>query len=294
MDLPDIETPTWHRFRLGDVRVTTVLDGVRIADGPHPTFGADQSADAVAALMRENRLPERRFVNMFNPALLEIGGELVLFDTGMGPMGRANGSGQLTRRMAEAGYRPEDVTLVVLTHLHGDHIGGLMEEDGPAFRNARYVVGRTELGWWTSEEALTGQRAGNAQLVLKNVMPLQDRTVLVAEGDEILPGLIAHEAFGHSPGHMIFEIRSDERKLWMTADTANHFVASLQRPDWHVAFDMDKAGAVATRRRVFDRIAEEASPFIGYHMPFPAVGYVTRLGGGYRFVPESYQLQVEG
>jgi glyoxylase-like metal-dependent hydrolase (beta-lactamase superfamily II) len=81
------------------------------------------------------------------------------------------------------------------------------------------------------------------------------------------------EAFGHTPGHLIFEVASGDRRLWLTADTANHFVASLQKPDWEVRFDQDKDAAAATRKRVFDQIAEERIPFIGYHMPFPAIGY---------------------
>ena len=91
---------------------------------------------------------------------------------------------------------------------------------------------------------------------------------------------------------MAFHIESAGARLVLTADTANHFVASLQRPDWHVRFDMDKEQAVASRRRVFDMIAAERIPFTGYHMPFPAVGYVEKTDLGYRYVPASYQLSL--
>ncbi|RYG84360.1 hypothetical protein EON77_06555 [bacterium] len=107
-----------------------------------------------------------------------------------------------------------------------------------------------------------------------------------------MPGLVAHEAFGHSPGHMIFELVSGGRTLWLTADTANHFVASLQRPDWEVRFDMDKAAAIATRKRVFGEIAEARAAFLGYHMPFPGIGYAQKTDEGFRFVPLSYQFEV--
>jgi glyoxylase-like metal-dependent hydrolase (beta-lactamase superfamily II) len=90
---------------------------------------------------------------------------------------------------------------------------------------------------------------------------------------------------------MAFHIESAGRRL-LTADTANHFVASLQRPDWHVRFDMDKEQAVASRRRLFDMVAAERTPFTGYHMPFPAVGYVEKTDLGYRYVPASYQLSL--
>jgi glyoxylase-like metal-dependent hydrolase (beta-lactamase superfamily II) len=287
--------PGWHRITLGDARITTVLDGLRPGEGPYPTFGADQSQEAMAELMRENYLPEDRFANGFTPTLVEMGDDLVLFDTGFGESGRENGFGRLVERMASAGYDPEDVTVVVLTHFHGDHIQGLMTGGSPTFPNARYVAGQVEYDWWTSDETKSGDRAQGAALVERMVVPLRDRMTLVGEGDEVVPGITAMEAFGHSPGHMIFEIASGDQRLWLTADTANHFVASLQRPEWEVAFDQDKAMATETRKRVFDRIAEERIPFIGFHMPFPAIGYAQKLeDGGYRFIPESYQLDVAG
>lgn len=91
---------------------------------------------------------------------------------------------------------------------------------------------------------------------------------------------------------MVFRLDSGGKGMMLTADTANHYVLSLQRPDWEVRFDMDKAKAAETRRRVFDMIASERLPFIGYHMPFPAVGFVEKQGEGYRFVPVSYQLDI--
>jgi glyoxylase-like metal-dependent hydrolase (beta-lactamase superfamily II) len=107
-----------------------------------------------------------------------------------------------------------------------------------------------------------------------------------------VPGITGMAAFGHSPGHMIYRLESGGRGLVITADTANHFVLSLQRPDWEVRFDMDKAAAAATRKTVFDMIATERLPFIGYHMPFPSVGFVEKLDTGYRWVQETYQLDL--
>jgi len=91
---------------------------------------------------------------------------------------------------------------------------------------------------------------------------------------------------------MIFNVESQGKRLILTADTANHFVLSLQRPDWEVKFDMDKAKAAATRKRVFDMIATDKVAFLGYHMPFPAVGYAEKQETGYRFVPKSYQFDI--
>ncbi|MCB8839985.1 MBL fold metallo-hydrolase [Aurantimonas sp. VKM B-3413] len=249
----------------------------------------------MAELMRANFLPEMRYVNGFTPTLIELDDNLILVDTGFGENGRADGRGRLVERMAAAGYGPDDVTIVALTHFHGDHIQGLMTVGQPTFPNARYVAGQKEWEWWTSEEAKAGERAGNAKLVEQLVVPLKDKMTLLADGDTAATGMTAMEAFGHTPGHMIFEVTSGGQRLWMTGDTANHFVASLQKPEWNVAFDQDNAMAAQTRKRVFDRIASDRIPFIGYHMPFPAIGYAERLeGGGYRFLPETYQLAVSG
>lgn len=289
---PEIGNPGYYRFNLGSFEVTALLDGGRPGDGPHPIFGHDQDPGTVAALLEENFLPADSFVNGFTPVLVNTGSELVLFDTGLGAGQRENGLGQTRQRMEASGYSPDDVTLVVLTHFHGDHIGGLMEDGAPAYPNARYAAGQAEYDFWTSEEARSGERQGNAQAVETSVVPLAEQMTFLAEGDEVTGGITAVEAFGHTPGHLIFRLETDGGQLVLTADTANHYVASLQRPDWHVQYDMDKEEAAATRMRVFDMIASERVPFIGYHMPFPAVGFVEKLDQGFRFVPASYQFML--
>ncbi|MET0168922.1 MAG: MBL fold metallo-hydrolase [Aliihoeflea sp.] len=288
----DVGNPGFHSFALGEVQVTSILDGGRASDGPHPIFGQDQDAGAVAELMEQNFLPPSRFVNGFTPVIIDTGAERILFDTGLGEGGRANGLGQLRERMQAVGYQPDDIDIVVLTHFHGDHIGGLMEGGEPAFANARYVTGQAEYDFWTAPERAEGQTADAAKAVQDKVVPLADNMTFLEDGGEVVPGITAMAAFGHTPGHLIYHIESGDKRLMLTADTANHFVASLQRPDWHVQFDMDKDAAVATRRRVFDMIAADRIPFIGYHMPFPGVGFIEPIDQGYRFVPASYQFDV--
>lgn len=288
----ELENPGVQSFGLGEFRITTILDGGRVMDGPHPIFGQDQEAGAVAELMEENFLPPDRFVNGFTPVIIDTGSERVLFDTGLGEGGRENGLGLLRGRMQEAGYAPDDIDIVVLTHFHGDHIGGLTEGGEPAFANARYVTGQAEYDFWTAPERAEGQTADAAATVETKVVPFAENMTFLEDSGEVVPGITAVAAFGHSPGHMIYHIENGDQRLMLTADTANHFVASLQRPDWHVQFDMDKEAATATRRRVFDMIATDRIPFIGYHMPFPGVGFIETIDQGYRFVPASYQFDV--
>ena len=279
-------------LKLGSFRILTVRDGMRPSGAPNETFGTDQPAEAVGTLLAENFLPADSFVNSFTPALVDTGAEVVLFDTGLGEGGREAGMGRLIEGLAYAGYTPDQISVVVITHMHGDHIGGLMEGGKPAFPNARYVTGRTEYDFWVNPERMGTPAEQGHQAVLAKVQPLAEKLTFIEDGGQVVPGITGLDAFGHSPGHMIFRVESDGKALILTADTANHFVLSLQRPDWEVRFDMDKAQAAATRRKVFDMIATDRLAFIGYHMPFPAAGFVEKAGEGYRFVPVSYQFDI--
>lgn len=279
-------------FTLGAFKVTVISDGTRIADNPHETYGQNQPKEAVEELLHANFLPVDKFVNGFSPTLIDTGSDVVLFDTGMGEAGREAGSGHLIEGLRQAGYSPDQVTVVVITHMHGDHIGGLMEGGAPAFKNARYVAGQVEYDFWKDPARVGTPAEGGHKGVVSKVVPLAEKMSFIKEGSEVVPGIAGIEAFGHSPGHMIFRVELQGKQLVLTADTANHFVLSLQKPDWEVRFDMDKTKAAATRRKVFDMIATERIPFIGYHMPFPAVGFVERAGEGYRFIPVSYQFDI--
>ena len=283
--------PGEYRFQLGDMTIATILDGYRQGDGPHPTFGANVDEAEVHALMRANFLPETRFEHHFVPILVETGGELVLFDTGFS-RGTNPTAGFLQDGMKRLGHKPEDVTVVVITHGHGDHISGLMTDGKESFPNARYAIGQKEYDFWVSDEPAKVGRGDNAKMFEANFVPLVDRTTFLQPGDEVVPGITAVEAFGHSPGHLAFMLESGGKRLLHMADTTNHYVASLQRPDWHVSFDTDKEQAAATRRRIFEMAASERIPVTGFHMPFPSVGFVEKTADGYRWVPASYQMNL--
>ncbi len=283
---------SFNRFTLGKFEVTVLLDGGRFGDKPYETFGTNVPQAEVEALLAANFLPIDKSRNTFSPTLVNTGTDLVLFDTGVGAGAREGGLGQTMANLKASGYTPEQVTIVVLTHMHGDHIGGLMENGAPAFPNARYVGNEAEFKFWSSTDRV-GTPAENAyKTVVANVVPVADKMTFIGDGGAVVSGITGMAAFGHSPGHMIYRIESEGRQLVLTADTANHYVLSLQRPDWEVRFDMDKAAAAATRKSVFDMLATDRLPFVGYHMPFPAVGFIEKADVGYRFVPETYQLDI--
>ncbi len=276
------------RYTVGDFEVTTLLDGAVSVGDPQKTFGMNVGADEFAAKSAENFLPADKFKAYFTPTLVNTGSELILFDTGVGEGGRP-ARGNMRAALQSAGYSPEQVDVVVLTHMHPDHIGGLMEGGAAAFANARYVTGAKEYDFWSKMDPGAN---GVTKLLAKNVTPLADKTTFLDDGGSVASGITAVAATGHTPGHMTYMLESGGQQLLLAADTANHFVWSLAFPDWEVRFDMDKEKAATTRREVFGMLAGDRIPFVGYHMPFPAVGYVETAGNGFRYVPASYQLSL--
>ncbi len=284
--------PTHYRFKLGAFEITTINDGAIQLDGPHPIFGQNVTAKEVQDLAEKNFLPRTRMEIGFTPVIVNTGKEVVLFDTGNGARRRPN-AGNLSARLAMAGYSVDQIDKVVITHCHPDHIGGLMEGGKPLFANAQYAISQVEYDFWSPQDKLSGKTERVAKLVQSNVVPLAEKLSFTKNETSIASGITAINAFGHTPGHSVFHIESEGERLMLMADTTNHFVVSLQRPDWHVRFDMDKAAAGATRKRLLDMLAADRIAFAGYHMPFPAVGFIEKAeGASYRYVPASYQLNL--
>ncbi len=231
--------------------------------------------------------------------MVNTGKELVLFDTGNGSLSREHEQlkgrippGHLVARMAQAGYKPEDVDVVVITHGHPDHIGGLTEGGKPVFPKARYVFGAADYDFWKKGENVREARKFNRELYVKICLPLEAKSTFIKPGDEVVPGIRAVDAFGHSPGLMAFTIESDGKRMINWADTGGHYVMSLQRPDLHLDVDDEKEKAVITRKRIFDMVANDGLLVAGYHMPFPGLGYVEKAGAAYRWVPHGYQMNL--
>ncbi len=275
-DMKGMTTPLFSRFKHGDFEVTTLLAGTRPVEEPQSIFGMNVSAEDFAAVSDAAHLPTNVAQFFFTPTVVNTGEELVLFDTGLNAEG-------ITAALAAAGYTPDQVDTVVITHMHGDHIGGLNSDAGATFPNARYVTGSTEHNHWSA--------AGNEGFDGK-VKPLNDKFTFLDDGGSVASGITALAAHGHTPGHMGYMIESGGKGLVLIADTANHYVWSLAYPDWEVKFDQDKTAAAATRRKLLGMLAADKLPFIGYHMPWPALGYVDTRGDGFHYVPSSYQMML--
>ncbi|WP_287958065.1 MBL fold metallo-hydrolase [Filomicrobium sp.] len=286
-----VKRPKIYRFKLGAFEITNILDGVLQRSGPHPIFGHDQPVQVVQEFARANQLPDTTLENPYIVTLVNTGNDLVLFDTGNGGA-RGSDVGMLAELLPQAGYKPEQVDIVVITHGHPDHIGGLMSAGRPTFPNARYVFGQVEFDYWKAGKDVPEARQKNRELFLKVAVPIADKATFIAPGQNVVSSVTAVDAFGHSPGMLAYNIESEGRRLLLWADVTNHYVMSLMKPEWHVSFDHSKEDAVATRRRILDMVATDAIPAIGYHMPFPAVGFVEKTTEGYRWVPASYQFNL--
>lgn len=265
-----------RRVMLGDFEVTTLLAGTAAREEPQTIFGMNVSAEEFAEASEQAFLPVDKVQFFFTPTLINTGAELILFDTGLNP-------GGITSAVEAAGYTADQVDKVVITHMHGDHIGGISGDDGETFKNAAYIAGSVEHNHWAG--------ADNDGFKAK-VAPINEKITMIEGGGSVASGITAMEAFGHTPGHMTYMIESGGKQLVLIADLANHPVWSLAKPDWEVRFDMDKAAAAASRRKVLGMLAADKIPMVGYHMPFPAMGYVAAKDDGFEYVPMSYQMML--
>ncbi|MEP4036638.1 MBL fold metallo-hydrolase [Pseudophaeobacter sp.] len=277
---PEIAPASHTRsFKLGGFTVTTLLDGSRPVADAKAIFGGGATDAEFAASSAQNFIPADMAQFFFTPTLVDTGQEKILFDTGLG-------RGGIQMALAEVGLTPQDIDVVVLTHMHPDHIGGMTTDGAETFSKARYITGRQEYDFWGGQD----KTSGIGGLMAQKLTPFAEKLFFLEDGGSVASGVSAVASFGHTPGHMGYMLDSGGQQLMLTADLANHYVWSFAHPDWEVKFDMNKEAATAARRKILDMLASTRTPMIGYHMPFPAAGYVETRGSGFRFVPVSYQM----
>lgn len=281
--------PLLAEVKLGSATLTTVSDG-------HLTLPGDfilgpMPQDELKPILAEFGIDPKVLTPECNVTLFRDGERTVLFDVGAGPDFQPS-AGRLAENLDAAGVAFEDVTHVVFTHAHPDHIWGLLDEfDEPLFPEATYMMGRAEWDYWWNPETVNtiGEaRAAFAVGARRRMEVIEETVVRFDAGEEILPGIAAVGSFGHTPGHMAFEVRSGNESALIVGDAiGNHHVA-FARPDWPSGSDQDMETAIKARLMLLDRLAGEQMPVIGFHLPGGGIGRVERVADrSYRFVGEA-------
>jgi glyoxylase-like metal-dependent hydrolase (beta-lactamase superfamily II) len=285
------QAPSFYRSKLGDFEVTVVNDGARAIPLP-ASFVRNVPNEQVLAAAEAAYMPKGSIIAPFNPIVVNTGAKLVLIDTGYGP-GIAPTVGLLPLTLAAAGIDPKAIDVVLISHMHGDHILGLKTPDGAlAFPNAEIKVPAVDWTFWMSDDNMSkapeGFQKASFGFNRKIFSNLADKVTHYDWGKEVAPGITAVEASGHTPGHTAFVIASGSGRLFFQGDVSNVPDLFLRNPDWHVMFDSEPEKAAQTRRRIYDMASADKLLVSGYHFPFPGLGYIEKAGTGYRLVPAAW------
>lgn len=284
-----------HHFKVGAFECIAVSDGT-LTYAP-PTFPppaaflfGNAPRELLEQTLRQHNIQPEQWSEWISPyicLLINTGEHQVLVDTGAD--GLDPNTGRLLQNLQAEGIAPEDIDMVILTHCHPDHIGGNTQGEGKlAFPNARYALWKNEWDFWTSEEAEVKLDEHVREVLLsiarKNLPPIQDRLDLIEREREILPGIQAIAAPGHTPGHMALVISSGGEQLLYISDTVLHPI-HLEQPEWCAAVDFAPDQVVATRRRILNRAAAEKALVLAFHFPFPGLGHIVQKGERWEWQP---------
>ncbi len=270
-------SPDVHRFRIGSLEAVALKDG----DLVFPASDAEMSpwADTaeVASVLQAAGTTDGQVHLSIQPLLVRDGERLVLIDSGAG--GQMGTEGKLLASLRAAGVEPDQVTDVLISHAHGDHVGGLVGADGAlAFPNA--VIRMSAPEW---EVAKAGAAEAGAGALLAAITP---RVETFEPGAQVTPSIRAVALAGHTPGHSGYEIVSGDNRLLYIGDALHSSVISVQRPELVNGWDSDSAAAVRTRQGLLQRGASGRERIYGVHFPFPGLGVFQRRDDGFVWVAE--------
>jgi glyoxylase-like metal-dependent hydrolase (beta-lactamase superfamily II) len=284
------QAPAFYRYKVGSFECTTISDGANTFPMPQ-NFVRNIPREQALAAAEAAHFPKGMVRVPFNPQLINAGSKLVLIDTGFGSVPAPN-IGHTMRNLQAAGIDPKSVDIVLMSHLHPDHTNGIKAADGSlAFPNAEIMVPAVDWAFWTSEENIAKAESNpmmknyfaNVKRVYTGVP--SDRVTKYEWGKEVAPGITAMDTSGHTPGHTSFVVASGNSRILIQSDVTNFPEFFLRNPGWHVAYDIDPQKAEATRRKFHDMASAEKALVVGFHFPFPSLGYVEKDGAGYRLVP---------
>lgn len=271
---------------VGDFKITTFSDGH--LNLPADMFAPKADAAARAAALKAAGQSGSTIRSPLNVTMIESEKAKILVDVGSGSR-FMNTAGKLLETLENAGVDPEAVTHVVYTHAHPDHIWGTVNDfDELSFPNAKHFIGEAEWNFWMSKDVLSQlpqERHGFAVGAQRNLKAAKEQLTTFKPGQELLTGINIIDTSGHTPGHVSLELGAGKDSVVILGDALSHPVISFEHPDWQPAVDQDPDKAVATRKKLLDKLATDGSRLIGYHLPEPGMGRVERKGSGFAFSP---------
>ncbi|MBS1142384.1 MAG: Beta-lactamase-like protein [Proteobacteria bacterium] len=284
------QVPGYYRLMLGNFEVTALYDGA--IDLDEKLLKNIQQRDIQRLLAREF-LKGPKVQTAVNAYLINTGNKLVLVDAGAAKL-FGPGLGNIVDNLKAAGYVPEQVDTVLITHLHGDHVNGLVTPEGKAvFANAEIWSAKADNDFWLSEE-IAAKAPKDFQPFFK--MSRDAAAPYLASGKwktfdsdrELLTGISSVDTHGHTPGHASYLFQSGDQRLLILGDLVHNHAVQFARPEVAFEFDNDPKQAVIARKRVFHQAAREKLMVAGMHLPFPGIGHVRKEQKGYAWVPAEF------
>lgn len=264
--------PGAQSFEVGKVRVTALRDAQFVAANDGKVFGVGAGPEAVADVLKAAGEPTDHVTLGVDALLVQSAGQNILIDTGLGPAAH----GVLIASLAKAGLKPEDISVVLITHVHGDHVGGLVKADGsPAFPKATIRISAPDWKWLQTQPDMAA--------LVKAVSP---SVKTFTPGDSVGHGITSVAIKGHTPGHVGYQIVSGSKRLLAFGDTAHSSIVSLAKPDWPVGFDNDQKEGETSRRQVLTQLAKDHELIFAPHFPFPGVGHIVADGDHFAWQPQ--------
>lgn len=270
---------------IGDMEVQVFSDGHLTL--PMSFVLPQQTKEEVADLLTPHGMATDALTPDCNVTLLRTGDRLALFDVGSGANFQPT-AGELLSALEEAGIGPGDVTDVIFTHGHPDHLWGVLDDfDEPLFSEAQYWVPQAEWEYWRADDTLANTPEDRKTFVVgaqARFEAIADQVAMITPGMEVLPGVEAIDTSGHTPGHTSYMLHGGGESLLVVGDAISNAVISFEKPTWQSGTDQDPDKGVKTRASLLDRIATDKTKIIGYHLPHPGHGIAERNGTAYRFV----------
>ncbi len=289
---PKFQVPGVQHTKVGDATVTTILDGyIDVL----PEWWVNLPEKTLEKELQENFFNPKLAVRIsINAYLIHVGDELIAIDSGadtfFGPP-----AGKYAENLKAAGFDPEDVTKVLLTHLHPDHIGGMIAGGKTIFPNADVYVSDIEHNYWMSDRN-RAQAPDNAKVwfdAVKTLTKNYDGRINLFNGEkEIIPGFQSITLYGHTPGHHGFIFTSGNEKLFFWADITDQTALQLNHPERTLIFDVSKDDGKKARIKGIELAASERLQIAGSHVPFPSFGYIDKGKSGYQYIPAEWTYEI--